>query len=55
LRDRTGTLLGQADLVKFARFRPSPATAAEFLMQCRSLLGEWHAARLTGEVADALR
>ena len=55
LRDRAGTLLGQADLVKFARLRPSPAPAAEFLEQCRSLLGEWHAARSTGEVADALR
>jgi hypothetical protein len=55
LRDRADTLLGQADLVKFARFRPTPATATQFLVQCRSLLGEWHAARLTGEVADALR
>jgi hypothetical protein len=55
LRDRAGALLDEADLVKFARFRPSPAAAAEFLEQCRSLLGEWHAARSTGEVAHALR
>jgi hypothetical protein len=55
LRDRVGALLDEADLVKFARFRPSDATAAEFLEQCRWLLGEWHAARSAGEVADALR
>jgi hypothetical protein len=55
LRDRAGALLDEADLVKFARFRPSPSAAAEFLEQCRSLLGEWHASLSTGEVADALR
>ncbi len=55
LRDRAGALLNEADLVKFARFHPSPDTAAEFLVQCRSLLGEWHTARSTREIADALR
>jgi hypothetical protein len=55
LRDRAGAILDEADLVKFARLRPSPTAAAEFLEQCRALLGEWHAARSTGEVADALR
>lgn len=55
LRDRTDVLLGQADLVKFARLRPTPAQAAEFLLQCRSLLEDWDAARSSGEVADALR
>jgi hypothetical protein len=55
LRDRADALLGQADLVKFARLRPTPARAAEFLLQCRSLLEDWHTARLSGEVADALR
>jgi hypothetical protein len=55
LRDRAGALLEEADLVKFARYRPSPPEAAQFLEQCRSLLGEWHAARAIGEVADALR
>jgi hypothetical protein len=55
LRDRAGALLDEADLVKFARFRPRPTAAAEFLIQCRSLLEEWHVARSTGEVADALR
>jgi hypothetical protein len=48
-------LFDEADLVKFARFRPSPTAAAGFLEQCRTLLGEWHAARSAGEVADALR
>ena len=55
LRDRAGALLDEADLVKFARFRPRPTAAAEFLNQCRSLLEEWNVARSTGEVADALR
>jgi hypothetical protein len=55
LRDRAGELLDEADLVKFARYRPSPPEAAQFLEQCRSLLEEWHVARATGEVADALR
>jgi hypothetical protein len=55
LRNRAAELLDEADLVKFARYQPSPAEAAEFLAQCRSLLGEWHTARSIGEVADALR
>jgi hypothetical protein len=55
LRERADALLEQADLVKFARLRPTPATAAEFLLRCRSLLEDWHAARLSTEVADALR
>jgi hypothetical protein len=55
LHDRTDALLGQADLVKFARLRPTGARAAEFLLQSRSLLEDWHAARSSGEVADALR
>jgi hypothetical protein len=55
MRGRADALLGQADLVKFARLRPTPSAAAEFLLQCRSLLEDWHAARSGGEVADALR
>jgi hypothetical protein len=47
--------LGQADLVKFARWRPTSTSAAKFLVHCRSLLEDWHAARPAGEVADALR
>jgi hypothetical protein len=55
LRDRAGALLDEADLVKFARYQPSPFEATEFLERCRSLLGEWHGARSMREVADALR
>jgi hypothetical protein len=55
LRDRAGALLDEADLVKFARYQPSPSEATEFLERCRSLLGEWHGARSIREVADALR
>ena len=50
LRDRADALLGQADLVKFARLRPTRPPAAEFLLQCRSLLEDWDAARSSGEV-----
>jgi hypothetical protein len=55
LRDHAGELFDEADLVKFARFVPSPDAAAEFLERCRSLLGEWHAARSIEEVVDAVR
>jgi hypothetical protein len=55
LRDRASALLAEADLVKFARYQPSPSEAAEFLERCRSLLEEWHGARPIREVADALR
>lgn len=55
LRDRFGELLDQADLVKFARLRPSPESAQLFLEQCRALLGEWDEARPASEPADALR
>jgi hypothetical protein len=55
LRDLAAELLDEADLVKFAKLRPNPTAAAEFLEQCRRLLAEWDAARTTGEVADAVR
>jgi hypothetical protein len=55
LRDRAGELFDEADLVKFAQFVPSPDAASEFLEQCRSLLGEWHAERSIEEVVDAVR
>jgi hypothetical protein len=54
LRDRFGELLEEADLVKFARLRPSPVTAGQFLRRCRALLTEWQEARTT-TIADALR
>ena len=55
LRERAHALLGEADLVKFARWRPTTTSAAEFLALCRSVLEDWHAARSSVEVADAIR
>jgi hypothetical protein len=47
VRDGTGgegpALFHDADLVKFARARPDPETAARFIRDARVLLGEWHA------------
>jgi hypothetical protein len=42
LRGRCRALLADADLVKFARVRPSEAQAALFLARGRELLDEWH-------------
>lgn len=55
LRDRFSDLLDQADLVKFARLRPSAEIAELFLQHCRALLSEWHEARPASELTDALR
>lgn len=55
LRDEFRELLDQADLVKFARFRPDPETAKTFLEQCRGLLRHWHEMSPTETLADALR
>jgi hypothetical protein len=55
LRDEFRGLLDQADLVKFARFRPDPETAETFLEQCRGLLRRWHQMSPTETLADALR
>jgi len=55
LRDEFRELLDQADLVKFARFRPDPETAETFLEQCRELLRHWHQMSPTETLADALR
>ncbi|HEX7337939.1 MAG TPA: hypothetical protein VF252_12100 [Gemmatimonadales bacterium] len=55
LRNRCHAILSQADLVKFAEVRPSEASAAAFLGDARLLLESWHRARLTPEVADAVR
>jgi hypothetical protein len=55
LRDEFRELLHQADLVKFARFRPDPETAETFLDQCRELLGRWNDMGPTETLADALR
>jgi hypothetical protein len=55
LRGEFRELLDQADLVKFARFRPGPETAETFLEQCRELLRHWHEMSPTETLADALR
>jgi hypothetical protein len=43
-RDRLSDLLQEADLVKFAKYRPGGAAADEFLGRTRALLAQWHAA-----------
>ena len=55
LRDEFRELLDQADLVKFARYRPDPETAETFLERCRELLRHWHEMSPTETLADALR
>jgi hypothetical protein len=55
LRECFWKLLDEADLVKFARFRPGEAAAGQFLERSRSLLTQWHQARELNEPADALR
>ncbi len=55
LRERLAELLAESDLVKFARARPTPAAAAAFLSQARTLLDLWHRARSSAEFVDAVR
>ncbi len=56
LRRLTAAVLGEADLVKFARSRPGPPAAATYLREARELLRRWHeAAREVPEEADAVR
>jgi hypothetical protein len=55
-RRRFETVFEAADLVKFARLRPTPADAAAFLRDARTLLAEWrdaleHAARASATPA----
>jgi hypothetical protein len=52
LREASIDLLEEADLVKFARFRPEPGSAAGLLQRARALLDRWHAA---GEAERAAR
>jgi hypothetical protein len=56
LGDRCASILGEADLVKFARRRPDEMDAAALLVAARDLLGAWNerAARVR-ESADAVR
>jgi hypothetical protein len=54
-REALRELLHEADLVKFARLEPKARAAERFLERCRVQLGEWHAATVENETADALR
>jgi hypothetical protein len=53
LRRRCREVLGEADLVKFARVRPEPDEADSFLHQSRDLLTGWRSAAESSE--DAVR
>ena len=55
LRRRCEDVLDEADLVKFARVRPSAADAEAFLQRARELLTRWHDAASRAEVLDAVR
>ncbi len=55
LRRRLQDVLGEADLVKFARARPGPAEALVYVREARSVLERWHAASAPGEALDAAR
>jgi hypothetical protein len=56
LRRLTAQVLGDADLVKFARSRPDAAAAAAHLREARELLSRWHQAAIERpEEADAIR
>lgn len=52
LRGRCATVLGDADLVKFAEVRPDRTAAGDYLARTRTLLEAWRAAT---EPTDALR
>jgi hypothetical protein len=54
LRERLQQILDEADLVKFARFRPESTPAREFLQRCRALLEAWHECQ-PAELSDAIR
>jgi hypothetical protein len=55
-RRRFEDVFGDADLVKFARWRPDPGTAGAFLADARELLADWSPARPAEQaVADAIR
>jgi|tagenome__1003787_1003787.scaffolds.fasta_scaffold20735052_2 hypothetical protein len=54
LRDRLQEILDEADRVKFARLRPEPSQARDFLQRSRALLEAWHQCH-SGELSDAIR
>ena len=55
LRRRVQDVLGDADLVKFARRRPDAEQAAGYTRAARELLERWHRAARTAEELDAVR
>ncbi|MFL5493557.1 MAG: hypothetical protein ACJ8DC_04135, partial [Gemmatimonadales bacterium] len=55
LRRRCEDVLDEADLVKFARVRPSAGDAEAFLQRARELLTRWHDAGSRAEELDAVR
>ena len=55
LRRRVQDVLSDADLVKFAKLRPSPDQAASYTTRARDLLERWHRAAPVNEELDAVR
>jgi hypothetical protein len=55
LRRRVQEVLGAADLVKFARWRPTAAEASDYTDEARGLLERWHRAARPAEELDAVR
>jgi len=55
LRRRVLEVLGDADLVKFAKLRPLPGEAAGYTGRARELLERWHRAAAVSEPLDAIR
>jgi hypothetical protein len=55
VRHRFEEVFEDADLVKFAKWRPDPATAGLFLGSAKDLLARWRAVRTADEVLDAVR
>ena len=56
LRRRVQDVLGEADLVKFAKLRPHADDADRYVERARDLLDRWHrAAAPAGEALDAVR
>ncbi len=54
LRQRLEQILDEADRVKFARLRPEPTQARDFLQRSRALLETWHQCD-SAELSDAIR
>jgi hypothetical protein len=55
LRRRFHDVMGEADLVKFARVRPEAADASAFVTAARDLLARWNSAGARSEELDAVR